>query len=630
MRPNNITSDETGRFASIVPELGFGKSMVFAILTIAFWLVAHPYGGIWHDSIVYTVQALNVLYPDIYQGDVFFKYGSQTNYTIFPFAHAQLISLIGVDDSAFLLTIIGQVLFFAGSISLARHFLTPGQTLLFLIFFTTLPVYDNPVLYIFEVFATSRGISAGLSLLFLLYFLKNRVFTASLLIITALLLHPLIPLGVITIAVLLQRAKVILILISLGMIFLAIGYVLAIPPFSNPWLTLDTQWRELVVEHAPFLFIELWSSHDLNLLAFELFTILSARAYCTNRFRSLFSAMLLATAICLAVSLAGSLLSNALLIQLQTWRILLFVHVFSAMALAWLISVAWNKEHGKIVVLLYCANLLSLNALGGLPASAIHLFWVWSLRRNPSLPPVLLKGAYVILAQGILWYLLNTSLTDPQTVAYSADFVFANSIRYCLTESPLYITALLIALLQYSRHSQQAASRYLGIALAVVAPFSVYYFDQRFRNETWVSGNAEPYITLRKEIPESATVYCEAGLQTGWFLIRRQHYMSTYQSSGIVFNRKTAIETTRRADLIFNAGLRNGVLIRYGTKPGYAVLPETTTESFDDLCQDPELDYIVTSDKNLPKSPSKIIDTEGSKIYIYNCSLPRPHGEPRS
>jgi hypothetical protein len=614
-----LPNSKPNRFTHIAPTLSAGQYIALAILTIAFWLLTHPYIGIWHDAILYTAQALKILYPEIYQGDVFFQYGSQASFTSFPVLHAWLIERIGVDNSAFLITIIGQALFFTGSITLARHFLTPGQTIIFLIFFTTLPVYSNPILYIFEVFATSRSITAGLSLLFLAFFLKKRFFAASAAITCALPLHPIMPLGAIAIAVFHLRFKVTATIISIGIASLIVFYTLEIPPISLLSLTIDSEWRDLVFQRSPFLFIEHWTSYDKSLLLLEISIILSARAYCTDKLKALFNATLISSAACLLISLAGSWFSNALLIQLQTWRIILFVHIISAIAFAWLVSAAWNKTCGKLMILFYCSIFLTLNTTGGLPALVIHAAWAWCLKRNVTPHPLLLKGAYLILAQGVFWYALNTLFNILLTTFTSHEFSILNKIAYHLKGSSFFVTATLISLLLLSKRSQKSYSRYLGIAIIILAPTAIYLYDQRFRNETWDDGEAEPYITLREEIPKNTTVYFEQGVQACWFMLRRQQYMSPYQTAGIVFSRGTAVESKRRADLLFKAGFKDGIFPRDWKHMAEVSPPEPTLGAFNALCQDPALDYVITKDTSIPKTPDKTINSAGILLNVYSC-----------
>ena len=71
--------------------------LALASLSIAFWILIHPYRGLEHDSVLYTVLALARLHPAALGHDLFVRYGAQDHYTIFSpmFAAAILLALIG-------------------------------------------------------------------------------------------------------------------------------------------------------------------------------------------------------------------------------------------------------------------------------------------------------------------------------------------------------------------------------------------------------------------------------------------------------------------------------------------------------------------------------------------------------
>jgi hypothetical protein len=158
-------------------------------------------------------------------------------------------------------------------------------------------------------------------------------------------------------------------------------------------------------------------------------------------------------------------------------------------------------------------------------ALAVDIFWVYSLKRNITLHHLAVKGAYAILAQGVFWYILNTRHIDQITIINYSMPELVRNIKYFLQASAFYITALLMFLLLYTNHLQKIFSIIISITILLVTPTAIFYFDQRTSSELWDSGNAEPYIILRKVIPESATVYCAQGVKICWFMLRRQQYI---------------------------------------------------------------------------------------------------------
>jgi len=92
-----------------------------AALVVGVTLLFHPYWGIWHDSVLYLGQALALLYPESFRQDLFFAFGSQADYTLFPRAIAWLIERYGSGEVFRWLTLCGLVAFVAASWQLIRH-----------------------------------------------------------------------------------------------------------------------------------------------------------------------------------------------------------------------------------------------------------------------------------------------------------------------------------------------------------------------------------------------------------------------------------------------------------------------------------------------------------------------------
>src|SRR5438105_2131527 len=61
-----------------------------------------PYRGLYHDAVLYGLQVLNRAEGGRFGGDLFLRYGSQDNYSIFSWVAAPLAAALGV-PAAFLL-----------------------------------------------------------------------------------------------------------------------------------------------------------------------------------------------------------------------------------------------------------------------------------------------------------------------------------------------------------------------------------------------------------------------------------------------------------------------------------------------------------------------------------------------
>ena len=71
------------------PRLGAPTWLVL----VALWVLAHPYGGLRHDGLLYAGQAMAHLRPDVFGRDLFFAYGSQDDYTIFGQVYAAAVKI---------------------------------------------------------------------------------------------------------------------------------------------------------------------------------------------------------------------------------------------------------------------------------------------------------------------------------------------------------------------------------------------------------------------------------------------------------------------------------------------------------------------------------------------------------
>src|SRR5712675_1108015 len=66
----------------------------------ALWLLGRRYGGFIHDASIYVLQGLRVLDPASFAGDLFFAYGAQDAYTVFPQIYSLLIGAFGAGSAA--------------------------------------------------------------------------------------------------------------------------------------------------------------------------------------------------------------------------------------------------------------------------------------------------------------------------------------------------------------------------------------------------------------------------------------------------------------------------------------------------------------------------------------------------
>src|SRR6185369_11969566 len=84
------------------------------------WLTTRRYLGIIHDAQLYAAQALNFLYPARFSEDLYFRFGSQDQYTLYSHLYAPLIAGLGLSRAAMIAAVSGQALWLGGLVYFAR------------------------------------------------------------------------------------------------------------------------------------------------------------------------------------------------------------------------------------------------------------------------------------------------------------------------------------------------------------------------------------------------------------------------------------------------------------------------------------------------------------------------------
>jgi hypothetical protein len=162
------------------------------LVIVGMCLLVHPYAGLIHDSRLYTLQALNHLHPELYGNDVFLKYGSQDDYTVFSRLYAGVIALFDVEPAAKAITFTSVVALLLSFAKLARTLMPARLAWLAIGLFVIVPGFygEGLVFAVIEEFVTPRMLAESLVLLSVITWLKEKRFIATTLLLAALLVHP--------------------------------------------------------------------------------------------------------------------------------------------------------------------------------------------------------------------------------------------------------------------------------------------------------------------------------------------------------------------------------------------------------------------------------------------------------
>lgn len=585
-----------------------GRKNTYAALVaiITLWFLGHPYFGLYHDARLYTAQALAYLQPNAYANDLFFLYGSQNKYTIFTALYAQAIHYFGLELTVLTLTWLGLALWFAGSVFLLSRFLSQLIFWLALFLITVLPdSYGSAYIFSYaEPFLTPRLFAEAIVLFSIGLAVQERWWQSGLLLLIAAMLHPLMALsgGLLLFCYrpLIKRV-LINIVISIGIVVLLA--IIDIEPFNHLFLVMDQQWYSLVMARSPYLTLASWKTVDWMPVLIEFCILLCAVQSASGQFRRLFLAVLITTLVALLLCVLGDLLlHNALLIQLQFWRVLWLTQWFSYVALAWLMGSCANSKFARAIILVLVSAWLLREHNGGLIALLAASAWTWQIHYAPQLQisKLIWISAWLLFIQALCWFMLNVHI-DYQIISGAFSTIDAWPYSFHRAGEGVLLIPIFFLLRQLLIQSriQQYSGLMLLIALSMLSA-TLLTWDKR---QPVLFPRAEhapdEFAQFRRLIPETAVVYWVANeslepLMRTWLLLGRSHYFSKPQSAGVVFNRETALEAKRRAELVLALNIQDSqVMTQQSLRADIEPHVKIDRAGLTQVCQDPHLDFVI-------------------------------------
>lgn len=169
-------------------------------LLLALDLILRNYNGIRHDSILYFGQGLRELNPEAFKNDLFFEFGSQSSYTVFPQLLGWALTYWTPGQISRAGLLIGFVMYLAGSWTVVRRLYAqtwPQGAFVALVLLVAWPLgYGGFNVFRFhEPYLTARTYAEPLVLFSLSMLLAGKQLWALVFVAAASLLHPLQALG---------------------------------------------------------------------------------------------------------------------------------------------------------------------------------------------------------------------------------------------------------------------------------------------------------------------------------------------------------------------------------------------------------------------------------------------------
>jgi hypothetical protein len=566
--------------------------------------LAQPYAGITHDARLYSVQVLNSVEDGTYADDLFFRYGSQDDYSLFSRLAAPLVRWFGLPAAFFLIYLLSKSLLLWGMIRIVQT-LVPNRAAsalaLFYCMAFTIHYGGHHKLYVQEAFVTPRMLACALVLIGFDLLLRRRPLLSCVAIVFAVGVHPLMACGGLLIWAGYHVWTHLGIKTFAGALASACGLaiiVLAVEPLGKRCFgEMDDFWRESIMQASPFNFPSLWDWSDWLGLAFQLAilgTVIWKYRY-VNADKARFLIVLMIVTLAGAVgAILAEQLPYALFFQGQPYRAL-WMLAFLHLAFVFWLCAEWSKHAsllGRLAGCVLLAYLCCVNAMAAEYALPVLLFPILAvaargLEKEPRHPAWLTQSIQLSLVLGGLgWAAYKLSLLVrgyEELVARHAEY---RDVLEVLLRSlgPIVFCAVICGLLvRTTRHRKVVGSRfnlnYLNLEIKTTPdPFSVprsawcaamaagclgaqvFYYafpetDFYLERCTHYRGDLRTVHEMlhRDRAPTQPlpTVYCNLGcLDYVWLELHSKSYFDWWQAGNYMFRREMAMEGRRRARLV--------------------------------------------------------------------------------
>ncbi len=599
--------------------------LVWCALIAAVLVAAHPYVGIVHDGILYLAQALMHIYPDIYAGDLFFKWGSQDQYSIFSSLYSALIASLGLNGANVLLVVLSQGVFLGASFLVVRRLLPPGlHGFGLLMLACSNGIYGGQFIFrVAEPFVTPRPFAEAATLFAVALLVSGRKFSALAVLLGSALLHPLVALAGLLYAwiylVMQDRRWAWALLLAVP--GLAAGLA-GMEPFVQLFRQFDPDWLATLVDRNPHIFLKQWTSHDWSLVACDLAIAAAAFTLADGLARRALGAVLVLAASTLALSFVGAdLLHNVLLTNLQPWRGLWLVHWMSAAVLPFL---AWRMWREGPIGQLVAGLAIYVFVFRGLPsglAAAVLMALLFAGRGRLVVRERLARVVLVALAVGGMANWLGTLWRVRQDALATGSPVQEYVIQALSKPFVLLVLGCGIGLwlLRDPKRWQKAA---VALALAMLTPF---LWDQRSALARYVETTPMGTHPFSKIVSPRQEVFWYKDVVTPWVLMQRRSYMSGPQKAGQMFNRNTAMEFRSRSAALNIMEFHAEVCAWMNAANNRNDSCEPNLETLETTCREAKgLDFIVLRNR-IGKhwvaywTPPVELNYRRPYFYLYDC-----------
>ena len=613
------------------PELDRPTRLAWLLFIVASWMLLHLYEGLRHDAIMYSMQGLAHVHPEYWAHDVFLRFGSQDQFSVFAPLYARFIGWFGLEPAAELLTAIAEVAFFVAAWRLARLLLPERQALMGMFLLVALPgTYGSiDIFHVVEDFITPRLLAEALVLFAIVGWLTQRRVLALLFMTIALLVHPLMAATGVALCLWLSlvqprpRLALLLAVIALAALTL-IGLTARGPP-----LRFDDFWYQISPSALSYLLIHRWANYvwGLTLAPLLLLAAGSALLDAQPARRVAQAALGIGVAGIALTAYGGDLLHITLIIQGQPWRCMWLSVAIAFVLLPRIVQQLWQRnDFGRAVVMVLLAQCLLVDEHYSAPLALLSALLLWlTLRAGSRISErhqrLALYGASLVLALALTVVL--SELLMALRVSYFpheqyAAPVWAKRIREATHSGLAVFLALgLFLWATWPRRNRWSAPLLIVLCAAsccAMVPMSY----QAWSRVTYDPAEKLLFADWREKIPPDTEVLFPENPLFTWIVLERPSYMSGAQATSGLFSRSAAMFMFGRAQAL-RMYLRSIGYSVWDLDPKGPVPPEPTLAL---ACGTSDLQF-VASRAGLEGTPIAEVSTSAKSGYrglkLYRC-----------
>jgi hypothetical protein len=596
------------------------------IMAIALWVIRRFYDGIRHDGMFYAGQTMVRLGDSNIAQDIFFRYGSQDQFTIYSLVNAFLVREFGWVAASMGSVLVSQITFMVSAVLLLLEFAPLPLVALGIGVCAISPFYGPyDIFSIGEPFTTSRSLAEPMLLFAVLAMLKGRNVISLVLMALASVMHPLLAAPVWCLlyahawSLYPARRRLLMVLVAVLLLIVIIAAVMQ-PAFFFTFY--DDEWWGVVVAHTGQVSMRSWDYRGWSLAVFDLGVPLLVARTITGFNQQFLRQLSLIFALGVLITAWGAdVFHSVFLTEIQIWRAEALSHLLAAGLFPFLL---WQLRRNGITTLIGALFVLlgfefnSNSNAGYAVIAGVILLGLGNRVPKPTTSMKALVAGFALIAivAGLINQLDIIRYYAEHVQNFTLGFLVHNTASSWLVGAAFILGAAMLA----SRMPRTA----IGFSVVVLAAMCSMW-DARTPFQRYMENNIGQGSPVADIIPPGKTVLWGDDLRPIWFITDRASYYSTNQAAGLVFRRATAVSYIEHETL---AAPLQALLQACSALDSVGSTCTVNAETMHDICLKDGPDYVILSRpaENLKPSDHWVqpIPGDAPAVYdIYSCASVR-------